>query len=41
MAKHMDSEEVKAFKADEGRGHVQPKKYGSGKAEGDAPVRDL
>lgn len=37
----MDAEEVKAFKPDEGKGHVQPKKYGSGKAESDAPVRDL
>ncbi|MCJ1347324.1 hypothetical protein MMC31_005547 [Peltigera leucophlebia] len=41
VAKHMDAEEVQAFKADEGKGHVQPKKYGSGKVEGDAPVQDL
>lgn len=37
----MDAEEVQAFKADEAKGHVQPKKYGSGKTEGDAPVEDL
>lgn len=41
VAKHIDAEEGKAFKADEGKGHVQPKKYGSVKVEGDAPVRDL
>lgn len=37
----MDADEVQAFKADEGKGNVKPKKYGSGKTEGDAPVEDL
>lgn len=41
MAKHLDAAEIKAFKADEGKGHVQPKKYGSSKTEGDAPVENL
>ena len=41
MVKHMDSEEVKVFEADKGAGKLEPKKYGSGKEKGDAPVQDL
>lgn len=39
--KHMDSEEVKAFEKDKGAGKEQPRQYGSGGKDGDAPVKDL
>lgn len=39
VMKHMDSPEVKLFEADKGAGKEHVRKYGSGKAEGDAPVR--
>ena len=40
VVKHMDSEEVKAFEADKGAGKEPVRKYGSGDAKGDAPVKD-
>ena len=39
--KHMDSPEVKEFKADQGAGNNAVKTYGSGAAEGNAPTKDL
>lgn len=39
--KYMDSEEVKMFEADKGAGKEAVKTYGSGAAEGQAPVKDM
>ena len=39
--KLMSSNEVKAFEADKGAVKEHVRKYGSGAAEGDAPVKDL
>ncbi|KAL9028921.1 MAG: hypothetical protein Q9196_002783, partial [Gyalolechia fulgens] len=41
VMKHIDSDEVKMFEADKGAAKEAPKKYGSGAAEGQAPVKDL
>ena len=41
VVKHMDSEEVKAFEADKDAGKEAVRKYGSGAAEGNAPVKEL
>ena len=41
VVKHMDSEDVKAFEADKGAGKEEVKVYGSGKPEGQAPVKEL
>lgn len=41
VMKHMDSPEVALFEADKGAGKNAIKTYGSGAAEGDAPVKDL
>lgn len=41
VAKHMDSPEVAAFEADKGAGKEAVRKYGTGKTEGDAPVKDF
>ncbi|SMR46842.1 unnamed protein product [Zymoseptoria tritici ST99CH_1E4] len=41
VMKHMDSEEVKYFEKDKGAAKEVVRKYGSGAAEGDAPVKDL
>ncbi|KAM0799658.1 hypothetical protein BDR22DRAFT_881128 [Usnea florida] len=41
VMKHMDSPEVAEFKADEGAGKEHVRTYGSGAAEGNAPVKDL
>ncbi|KAK3318130.1 hypothetical protein B0H66DRAFT_556310 [Apodospora peruviana] len=41
VAKYMDSPEVEAFAADEDAGKEGRRKYGTGKAEGDAPTKDL
>lgn len=41
MVKHLDSEEVKLFEKDKGAGKEAVRKYGSGKEEGGAPVKDL
>ena len=39
--KHMDSPEVKQFETDKGAAKESVKQYGSGGAEGNAPVKDL
>jgi hypothetical protein len=39
VAKHMDSKEVEAFKADAGAGKEEPRKYGDGKAQ--APEKNF
>ncbi|WQF79225.1 hypothetical protein CDEST_04239 [Colletotrichum destructivum] len=41
VAKHMDSKEVEAFVADKDASKNDVKKYGSGKAEGDAPEKSF
>ena len=41
VVKMMSSDEVKAFEADKGAAKEHVRKYGSGAAEGDAPVKDL
>ncbi|KAI9758922.1 MAG: hypothetical protein M4579_002733 [Chaenotheca gracillima] len=41
VMKHMDSPEVTQFEADKGANKEHVRKYGSGAAEGDAPVKDL
>lgn len=41
VMQYMDSEEVKYFEKDKGAGKEEVKKYGSGKQDGDAPLKDL
>jgi hypothetical protein len=41
VMKNMDSDEVKAFESDKDAGKEHVRKYGTGKKEGDAPVKDL
>lgn len=41
VAKHMDSPEVAAFEADRGAGKEAPRTYGTGKKEGNAPVKSF
>ncbi|CAI0654266.1 unnamed protein product [Colletotrichum noveboracense] len=41
VAKYMDSKEVEVFIADKDASKNKVKKYGTGKAEGDAPTKDL
>lgn len=43
MVKHLNSEaeNLKHFEKDKGAGKEEVRKYGSGKEEGDAPVKDL
>ncbi|KAK1541180.1 FAD dependent oxidoreductase [Colletotrichum paranaense] len=41
VIKVMDSKEVEAFAADKDAGKNKVKKYGTGKTEGDAPIKDL
>ena len=41
VAKNMDSSEVAAFEADKNAGKEEKRQYGTGKKEGDAPVKDL
>ncbi|KKY20457.1 hypothetical protein UCDDS831_g04799 [Diplodia seriata] len=41
VAKHMDSEEVKAFEADKTAAKEHVRKYGTGKEEGNAPKEDF
>lgn len=41
VMKLMDSPEVKVFEADKGAGKEHVRKYGSGAAEGQAPLKDL
>lgn len=41
VAKHMDSKEVESFVADKDASKNDVKKYGSGKAEGDAPKKSF
>ncbi|KAI8932938.1 hypothetical protein NX059_010407 [Plenodomus lindquistii] len=41
VVKHMDSPEVAQFEGDKGAGKEHVRKYGSGKAEGDAPTKDF
>ena len=41
VAKYMDSPEVEAFAADKTAGKEHVRKYGSGGADGEAPVKDL
>lgn len=40
VAKHMDSKEVEAFKADSKAGKEPVRSYGSGDTKGEAPVKD-
>ncbi|KAK0636453.1 hypothetical protein B0T17DRAFT_651237 [Bombardia bombarda] len=41
VVKYMDNPEVEAFKADKDAGKEEKRKYGTGKKEGNAPVKDL
>lgn len=41
MAKYMSQPEVKEFEADKNAGKEHVRKYGTGKAEGDAPTEDF
>jgi hypothetical protein len=41
VVKVMDADEVKYFEKDKGKGHEEVRRYGSGKEEGQAPVKDL
>jgi len=41
VSKHMDDPRMKEFEADKTAGKENVRKYGSGKKEGDAPVKDL
>ncbi|KAK3324450.1 hypothetical protein B0T19DRAFT_443865 [Cercophora scortea] len=41
VVKYMDSPEVEKFLADKDAGKEERRKYGTGKKEGDAPVKDL
>lgn len=41
VIKVMDSNEVEAFAADKDASKNKVKKYGTGKTEGDAPIKDL
>lgn len=41
VAKHMDSPEVEAFKADRDAGKEERRQYGRGDEKGQAPLKDL
>jgi len=41
VVKHMDDPRLKEFEADKTAGKEHVRKYGTGKAEGDAPTKDL
>ena len=41
VVKYMDSPEIKPFEADKGAAKESVRKYGTGAAEGQAPVKDL
>ncbi|KAI9849812.1 MAG: hypothetical protein M1837_000025 [Sclerophora amabilis] len=41
VSKHMSSPEVAMFEADKGAGKEHVRKYGSGAADGNAPVKDM